>query len=102
MEIEKHPIIKKKKFSSRSATDRYINLYLEEFNSYVGLSRYLSNLGDMAKASNQLTRRVKNNTPFSRGEKMSLNAGSGWMVDGSVPKLLKRYNDLVDSYNSLR
>jgi len=56
----------------------------------------------MAKASNQLTRRVKNNTPFSRGEKMSLNAGSGWMVDGSVPKLLKRYNDLVDSYNSLR
>jgi len=34
LEIEKHPIIKKKKFSSRSATDRYINLYLYETRAY--------------------------------------------------------------------
>jgi len=35
-----------------------------------------------------------------RGDKMMLsNAGSGWMVEGSPPRLLRDYNQLVESYN---
>jgi hypothetical protein len=34
------------------------------------------------------------------GDKMMLsNAGSGWMVEGSPPRLLRDYNQLVESYN---
>jgi hypothetical protein len=31
---------------------------------------------------------------------MMLNAGSGWMVEGSPQRLSRDYNQLVDSYNS--
>ncbi|MGB6707906.1 MAG: hypothetical protein WBE94_22690 [Pseudolabrys sp.] len=30
---------------------------------------------------------------------MLSNAGSGWMVEGSPPRLLRDYNQLVESYN---
>ena len=30
---------------------------------------------------------------------MMLNAGSGWMVEGSPQRLLRDYNQLVDAYN---
>ena len=36
----------------------------------------------------------------AKGDKMMLsNAGSGWMVEGSPPRLLRDYNQLVDAYN---
>jgi hypothetical protein len=35
------------------------------------------------------------------GDKMVLSgSGSGWMVQGSPPRLLHDYNQLVDAYNS--
>lgn len=49
--------------------------------------------------SKQLMRRVRDKVPYSNGDKMMLNAGSGWMVEGSVPRLTRDYNELVDSYN---
>jgi hypothetical protein len=30
---------------------------------------------------------------------MLSNAGSGWMVEGSPPRLLRDHNQLVESYN---
>jgi len=49
----------------------------------------------------QLMRRIRDKVPYSTGDKMMLNnAGSGWMVEGSPPRLLRDYNELVDSYNS--
>ena len=33
------------------------------------------------------------------GDRMMLNAGGGWMVEGSPPRLLRDYNQLIDSYN---
>ena len=47
----------------------------------------------------QAMRRMRDKTPYSSGEKMMLNSGGGWMVEGSPPRLLRDYNDLVSSYN---
>jgi hypothetical protein len=47
----------------------------------------------------QLMRRLRDKTPYSQGDMMMLNAGSGWMVDGSLPRLQRDYNKLVESYN---
>ena len=33
------------------------------------------------------------------GDRMMLNAGSGWMVEGSPQRLLRDYNQLIDAYN---
>jgi len=37
--------------------------------------------------------------PYSTGDKMMLSAGSGWMVEGSPPRLLRDYNQLIEAYN---
>jgi hypothetical protein len=48
----------------------------------------------------QLMRRMRDHVPYSSGDKMMLsNPGSGWMVEGSPPRLLRDYNQLVDAYN---
>ena len=48
----------------------------------------------------QLMRRIRDHVPYSQGDKMMLgNAGGGWMVEGSPPRLLRDYNQLVDAYN---
>ena len=47
----------------------------------------------------QLMRRLRDHVPYSTGDKMMLNAGSGWMVEGSPQRLLRDYNQLVNAYN---
>jgi hypothetical protein len=37
--------------------------------------------------------------PYSQGDRMMLEAGGGWMVEGSLPRLMRDYNQLVDAYN---
>ena len=45
-------------------------------------------------------RRIRDHVPYSVGDKMMLgNAGAGWMVEGSPPRLTRDYNDLVEAYN---
>jgi hypothetical protein len=45
-------------------------------------------------------RRIRDKVPYSSGDKMMLsNAGSGWMVESSPPRLLRDYNQLVEAYN---
>jgi hypothetical protein len=49
----------------------------------------------------QLMRRVRDKVPYSTGDRMMLESGGGgWMVEGSPDRLLRDYNQLVDSYNS--
>lgn len=63
-------------------------------------SMFISNAKSLLTTSKQLMRRVRDKVPYSTGDKMMLNgAGSGWMVTGSPPRLLRDYNQLVDSYN---
>jgi len=62
-------------------------------------SIFLSNAKSYLTTSKQLMRRVRDKTPYSQGDRMMLNAGSGWMVEGSPQRLLRDYNQLIDSYN---
>jgi len=74
----------------------------ENFRANVHMTFYFSSFKAFVQSSNDLTKRVKDKKPFSRGEKMNLgNSGSGWMVNGSVPKLLKDYNNMIDNYNRM-
>jgi hypothetical protein len=47
----------------------------------------------------QLMRRIRDRTPYSAGDRMMLNAGSGWMVEGSPPRALRDYNQLIEAFN---
>jgi len=48
----------------------------------------------------QLMRRIRDHVRYSAGDRMMLaNHLSGWMVEGSPPRLLHDYNQLVDGYN---
>jgi len=44
-------------------------------------------------------RRIRDKTPYSQGDRMMLSGGGGWMVEGSPPRLLRDYNQLIESYN---
>ncbi len=36
---------------------------------------------------------------YSQGDRMMLSSGGGWMVEGSLPRLLRDYNQLIEAYN---
>jgi len=63
-------------------------------------SMFINHAKSFLTTAKQLMRRVRDKVPYNEGEKMMLNnAGSGWMVEGSPPRLTRDYNELVDSYN---
>lgn len=63
-------------------------------------SLFTSNAKSYLTTAKQLMRRIRDKTPYSSGEKMMLgNSGGSWMVEGSPPRLLRDYNQLIDSYN---
>ncbi len=63
-------------------------------------SIFISNAKSYLVTAKQLMRRIRDHVPYSSGDKMMLgNAMSGWMVEGSPPRLMRDYNQLVDAYN---
>ncbi|MEZ5845047.1 MAG: YiiG family protein [Hyphomicrobiaceae bacterium] len=50
-------------------------------------------------SAKQLMRRIRDKVPYSRGDRMILNSGGGWMVEGSPARVVRDYNGLVGSYN---
>jgi len=62
-------------------------------------SFFMGNAKSFLTTAKFLMRRIRDHVPYSTGDKMMLNAGSGWMVEGSPPRLMRDYNQLVDSYN---
>jgi hypothetical protein len=50
-------------------------------------------------SAKQLMRRIRDKVPYSEGDRMMLGGGGGWMVEGSPPRLLRDYNQLIESYN---
>jgi len=62
-------------------------------------SMFISNAKSFLATAKQLMRRMRDKTPYSQGDRMMLNAGSGWMIEGSPPRLMRDYNQLIDSYN---
>jgi len=71
-------------------------------NKPVGWSSYKDGVEDFLKAAKELWRRQRDKTPYKSGEKMLMDGGSAWMVDGTPDKLLKKYNAMVDASNRLR
>ena len=62
-------------------------------------SFFIGNAKSFLTTAKQLMRRMRDKVPYSTGDKMMLNAGGGWMVEGSPPRLLRDYNQLIESYN---
>ncbi|HZL39701.1 MAG TPA: YiiG family protein [Pseudolabrys sp.] len=63
-------------------------------------SMFISNAKEFLTTAKQLMRRIRDHVPYSSGDKMMLgNQGTGWMVEGSPPRLMRDYNQLVDAYN---
>ena len=75
----------------------------EQFSDADGDAKIGSTFIDDAKSflatAKRLMRRIRDKVPYSSGDKMMLNAGGGWMVEGSPPRLLRDYNQLIESYN---
>jgi hypothetical protein len=63
-------------------------------------SIFISNAKSFLVTGKQLMRRIRDKTPYSPGDRMMLSQqGAGWMVEGSPPRLLRDYNQLIDAYN---
>jgi len=62
-------------------------------------SFFLGSAKSFLTSAKQLMRRVRDKTPYSTGDRMMINAGSGWMIEGSPQRLLRDYNALIEAYN---
>ena len=62
-------------------------------------SSFLSSAKSYLVTAKHLMRRIRDKVPYSSGDRMMLNAGGGWMVEGSPPRLTRDYNGLIESYN---
>ncbi|HSI39776.1 MAG TPA: YiiG family protein [Xanthobacteraceae bacterium] len=62
-------------------------------------SSFISDAKAFLVTSKQLMRRIRDKVPYSSGDRMMLNSGGGWMVEGSPARLTRDYNELVSSYN---
>ena len=64
-------------------------------------SIYVSAAKSYLTTAKGLMRRVRDRTPYSSGERMMLSQqGAGWMIEGSPPRLMRDYNELVNRFNS--
>ena len=62
-------------------------------------SFFTGNAKSFLTSSKQLMRRLRDKVPYSQGDRMMLDAGGGWMVEGSLPRVQRDYNQLVEAYN---
>lgn len=62
-------------------------------------SSFVGNAKSYLVTAKQLMRRVRDKVPYSSGDKMMMQSGGGWMIEGSPDRLLRDYNQLVESYN---
>ncbi len=65
-------------------------------------SFYINDAKNLLVTAKGLMRRVRDKTGFDAGEQMMLDQpGSGWMVEGSQPRLIRDFNELVANYNRM-
>lgn len=61
---------------------------------------FISNAKSFLVTAKHLMRRIRDKVPYSSGDKMMLSQpGAGWMIEGSPPRLMRDYNQLIESYN---
>jgi hypothetical protein len=62
-------------------------------------SFFIGNAKSFLTSAKQLMRRIRDRKPLSRGDRMMINAGGGWMIEGTPQRLLRDYNALIEAYN---
>ena len=63
-------------------------------------SFFMSNAKSFLTTAKQLMRRIRDHVPYSRRRQDDARQRRrGWMVEGSPPRLMRDYNQLVDAYN---
>lgn len=67
-----------------------------------GISDVRSEANEYLESALAVMRRVRDGDRFSRGDRMNLGGSGEWMVNGSVGRLTRDYNELIDDYNRLR
>lgn len=77
---------------------------LEEYASKNPKERINSSLISSSKtflvSAKELMRRVRDKVPYSDGDRMMMGQpGAGWMVQGSPARLMRDYNQLIETYN---
>lgn len=65
-------------------------------------SSLIGNAKSFLVTSKQLMRRIRDKVPYSSGDQMMMGGGGAWMVEGSPARLLRDYNQMIDSYNRER
>jgi hypothetical protein len=56
---------------------------------------------DFRQVAKERMRRIRDRTPYSYGDRMMIKVGSGWMIEGTLDKVVKVYNELIEQSNDL-
>jgi len=60
-------------------------------------ANYARTCDEFAKTAKELMRRIRDNKKFTESERRFISSGAGWMVEGSPQKVIKAYNDMIQS-----
>lgn len=80
----------------------YVGAHKDEVGKVMMWSIYESETEDFLKAIKGRLRRVRDKKPYSQTERMMLDSGASWTVEGSPAKVNHEYNELVSRSNGLR
>lgn len=97
--------IQEKQFDEMKADD--INTMIEDFNTTVDELRaddsksmgagYARSCDEFTKSAKEMMRRIRDGKKFTDSERQFISTGAGWMVEGSPQKVMKSYNDMIQS-----
>jgi hypothetical protein len=98
-------LLQEKEFEQISADE--LSLLIEDFAATVDAFReddakrigigYARSCDEFTKAAKGMMRRIRDNKKFSEIERRQIAMGAGWMVEGSPQKVIKAYNDMIQS-----
>lgn len=98
-------LLQQKEYDQLTADE--INPLIEDFSTTVDALRaddskamgasYVNSCDEFSKASKELMRRIRDGKKFSDSDRRFISSGAGWMVEGSPQKVIKAYNDMIQS-----
>jgi len=98
-------LLREKEYEQLSADE--LNPLIEDFGKTVDELRvddakkigpdYSRSCDEVTKAAKDMMRRIRDNKKFSDSERRFIASGAGWMVEGSPQKVIKAYNDMIQS-----
>ncbi len=75
---------------------------LRNDNSKPMAANYVRTCDEFTKAAKEMMRRIRDGKKFSDSDKRLIASGAGWMVEGSPQKVIKAYNDMIQSRHFTR